>query len=85
MGHNQVMATSPTSPAFHDKPMAGPGLVSYRYQGAYGWIMIGATDHAQALREAQRSTSLPVSEDKLQIWAGSAYQPVQADGPHLPL
>lgn len=74
-----------TSPAYHDKPLAGPGLVSYRYQGAYGWIMIGATDQAQALREAQRSTSMPVSEDKLQIWSGSSYQPVHAADPLLTL
>jgi hypothetical protein len=32
--------------ATHDKPLAASGLTSYRLRGRYGWIMIGATDHA---------------------------------------
>lgn len=63
--------------AHHDRPMAAPGLTSYRYRGAYGWIMIGATDHEHALREAQRSTATPTVLEKLQIWSGDAYQPAQ--------
>ena len=34
-----------------NKPLAAHGLISYRYAGNYGWIMIGATDHAAALSE----------------------------------
>jgi len=58
-------------------PMAGPGLQSYRYRSAYGWVMIGATDDADALREAQRSTPAPVTADRLQRWTGTEYQPTK--------
>jgi hypothetical protein len=57
-----------------DKPMAAAGLISYRYKGRYGWIMIGAKDHADALNEAQRSTSDKVSQANLQVWNGTQYQ-----------
>jgi hypothetical protein len=57
-----------------DKPMAMQGLISYRYRGRYGWIMIGAKDDNDALREAQRSTSDKVTMDNLQIWKGNQYE-----------
>ena len=57
-----------------DKPMASKGLISYRYRGRYGWIMIGAKDDNDALREAQRSTSDKVTMDNLQIWKGVKYE-----------
>jgi hypothetical protein len=44
-----------------DKPLAAPGLNSYRYRGRYGFIMIGATDTPDALNEARRSTDEPVT------------------------
>lgn len=59
-----------------DKPMAAHGLISYRYRGRYGWIMIGAKDDNDALREAQRSTNDKVTRDNLQIWKGSQYEQV---------
>ena len=59
-----------------DKPLAAPGLKSYRYKGTYGWIMIGATDNDDALSEAQRSTDALVTLGNLQYWNGSAYLPV---------
>lgn len=55
-----------------DKPMAAHGLTSYRYGGRYGWIMIGAKNHSEALTEASRSTDA-VDPSKLQIWDGSEY------------
>lgn len=55
------------------RPLAAPGLTSYRYRGPYGWIMIGATDGADALANAARSTSAPITPDKLQVWAGQEY------------
>jgi len=62
--------------AGNDKPMAAHGLNSYRYKGTYGWIMIGATDHTDALREAARSTSDHTSSPALlQIWSGTQYVP----------
>lgn len=56
-----------------DKPMAAHGLTSYRYRGRYGWIMIGATDDAGALREAARSTDATIAAERLERWDGRAY------------
>ena len=61
----------------HNKPMAIKGLTSYRYKGRYGFIMIGATDNADGLKQAQRSTSDKVSIDHLEVWNGSQYERVQ--------
>ena len=58
-----------------DTPCAIQGLTSYRYAGNYGWIMIGATDHADALREAARSMRHDTATlDKLQVWNGTQYE-----------
>jgi len=68
-----------TRAAVCDKPMAAPGLISYRYRGAFGWIMIGAVDTADALREARRSVSSgAATPDRMQVWNGSQYVPVDA-------
>lgn len=69
-----------------ERPMAGPGLISYRYRGPMGWIMIGARDHQEALREAARSTTEPVSGGLLQVWGSTRYvdafpQPAPPVGP----
>lgn len=57
-----------------NRPCAAQGLTSYRYDnGRYGWIMIGAVDDADALREAGRSSSAPIDTAKLQRWNGEAY------------
>jgi hypothetical protein len=61
---------------FTDLPMAAHGLLSYRYKGRYGWIMIGASDYLKALKEAQRSTADPVTLDRLQVWDGQQYSPI---------
>lgn len=63
----------------HNKPLAAPGLTSYRCKGRFGWIMIGAKDHIDAMREARRSVDrlgadTPRRED-LQIWNGKEYVP----------
>jgi hypothetical protein len=68
--------------ALQDRPMADAGLTSYRYPSRYGgYIMIGATDADDALREAKRSMSegTPVLA-KLEIWnvAIKAYVPFTA-------
>lgn len=60
-----------------DKPLADHGLTSYRYRGRYGWIMIGARDDMDAMREASRSTDDAVTADKLEIWNGTNYVPVR--------
>ncbi len=71
-----------TNPSRHrrngltDKPLAAAGLVSYRYEGPYGWIMIGAKDDADALSEANRSLEhKTASLSKLQVWEGDKYVP----------
>ena len=57
-----------------DKPLAAQGLTSYRYRGAYGWIMIGAKDTRDALREAARSmTYHGILIENLEIWNGDRY------------
>lgn len=56
-----------------DKPCAAHGLTSYRYKGRYGWIMIGARDDADALREAARSSSDAINRANLQVWNGTEY------------
>lgn len=61
-----------------DKPLAAAGLLSYRYKGAYGWIMIGARDDADALVQAARSFSdkrLIAKMENLQRWTGTEYAP----------
>lgn len=58
--------------ASHDKPLAAPGLTSFRCRGRFGWIMIGAKDIKDAMREARRSDDSAKLED-LQIWNGERY------------
>lgn len=50
-------------------------LISYRYNGPYGFIMIGATDNSDALNEAKRSLSNlnDLSLKNLQKWDGKEY------------
>jgi hypothetical protein len=56
----------------HDRPLAAKGLTSYRLRGRYGWVMVGARDHKDAMREAARSTQEPKPEN-LQVWNGTQY------------
>ena len=67
-----------------DRPCAAAGLTSYRYRGRYGWIMIGATDRASALRSAARSTSAPIDPDQLEIWSDYAARYVPAGSEATP-
>lgn len=57
-----------------DKPLAIEGLKSYRYQGPFGWIMIGAVDETDALKEAKRSTAGAVTREWLQEWTNGEYR-----------
>lgn len=69
------MAIITNSNSICNRPIAINGLSSYRYNGRFGYIMIGATDHADALREAGRSTPTPDMK-LLEIWNGLKYVPV---------
>ncbi|MFK3857809.1 hypothetical protein [Agrobacterium pusense] len=65
-----------------DKPMAAPGLISYRYRGPFGWIMIGAKNHSDAFREAGRSLSFNDTDNRpqlanLQMWGGEKYADIE--------
>lgn len=54
---------------FTDRPCAAQGLTSYRYKGPFGFIMIGAIDSNDAMRQAQRSLSSGApSPCALQVW-----------------
>lgn len=59
----------------HEKPLAAAGLTSYRAKGLYGWIMIGARDDADALREAKRSY-VGARYDDLEIYREGRYVPI---------
>lgn len=69
------MAIITNNTSMYNRPMAIKGLTSYRYNGRFGYIMIGATDHMDALREASQSTPNPVMES-LEVWNGLKYVPV---------
>lgn len=58
-----------------NKPLAAHGLKSYRYKDRHGFIMIGATDDADALNEARRSLDdmKPPRLGLLEAWDGSRY------------
>lgn len=58
-------------------PLAAAGLTSYRYKGRFGYVMIGAKSHDEALREAGRSlTGETPTMDKLEVHDGHSYKPV---------
>lgn len=59
-----------------DRPLAADGLTSYRIKGRYGWIMIGAQNADDAMREAGRSTPQPERET-LEVWDADASQYVR--------
>lgn len=58
--------------AVTSRPLAAKGLLSYRCKGSMGWIMIGAKDDEDAMREARRSNAHVKRED-LEKWDGNAY------------
>lgn len=57
-----------------NRPLANPGLTSYRCKSPYGWIMIGAKNHEDAMREAKRSSD-SASPEGLEVWDGQKYVP----------
>ena len=66
-------------PRNHDKPLAAAPLKSFRYRGRYGYVMIGATDVADALREAGRSLENDTpTMDRLELWDARARSYVPA-------
>ena len=67
---------------FTDRPLAAPGLLSFRCKGNHNWIMIGAKDQADALVQAKRSCE-EARECNLQTWNGLAYEPCPVEDVHL--
>lgn len=66
-----------------DKPLASNGLISYRYKGPFGWVMIGANNHSGALREAARSVDFTEENlpqlSMLQMWNGKEYADITGE------
>ena len=54
--------------SFYDLPLASDGFISYRYAGRFGWVMIGALDDQDALREAGRSGVKNAKLKNLEKW-----------------
>lgn len=66
----------------YDRPMAAPGLKSYRYPSRYGgYVMIGAKDNADALKEAARSIDGEPEMSRLEAWDGEKYVPAKPSYP----
>lgn len=61
----------------HETPCAAKGLLSYRYKANMGWVMIGATDDADALSDAQRSFPYKAEMKNLERWDGQKYVGVE--------
>jgi len=64
------------------QPLAASGYISYRYRGEYGYVMIGAKDSADALRESLRSTRSGGDIARLEIWNSTHYVPATNGGQH---
>lgn len=71
---NHIQGQDPR--AITNKPLAAPGLLSFRLKALYGWIMIGAKDEAEALKEARRSAA-EARIERLEKWNGHTYVPCQ--------
>lgn len=56
--------------SYQDRSLADKGLVSYRYAGRYGYIMIGARDAADAMNEVKRAQGFAGSYSNLAVWEG---------------
>lgn len=65
------------------KPLAAPGFISYRCKQPFGWVMIGARNDEDAMKQAKQSTPNAKIED-LQVWNGTAYVPCKANPIELP-
>jgi hypothetical protein len=46
----------PSQKPFYERPCAAAGLISYRYRGRYGWIMIGAIAARRAISNGSRNS-----------------------------
>ncbi len=66
-----------------ERPLASPGLLSFRLALPFSFVMIGAKDDADAMIQASRSTPHPRIED-LQRWNGQAYVPCRPRAEPLP-
>jgi hypothetical protein len=58
---------------YWEKPCADRGLISYRYNGPFGYVMIGAKDDDDAYRQASRSIEQLPDRQLLQVWRNDQY------------
>lgn len=68
----QRLAADSFARSMTSRPLAASGLTSYRCRARFSWIMIGAKDHDDAMREALRSCDTAKRED-LEVWDGQRY------------
>lgn len=61
-----------------ERPCAAEGLISYRYRGGHGWVMIGARNHDDALRESLRSARSGGDIARLEVWDSGRYVPAMS-------
>lgn len=62
----------PPRQPLENRPHAAEGLLSYRYRGRFGFVLIGARDHAEALQEAARSIPENPEMERLEVWSETA-------------
>lgn len=58
----------------HEVDHACEPYTSYRLRSAYGWILVGAMNVDDAMRQAARSTDHP-NRASLEVWNGERYIP----------
>jgi hypothetical protein len=58
---------------YWEKACADRGFVSYRYNGPFGYVMIGAKDDDDAYRQAARSIEQLPNRHMLQVWRNDQY------------
>ncbi|MFC7462051.1 LPD11 domain-containing protein [Hydrogenophaga defluvii] len=75
----QLNTSSAEATPVTSKPLAAAGFLSYRYRQPHGFVMIGAKDDDDALKQAGRSIEGAPQLTDLERWNGTTYSPVVAD------
>lgn len=68
--HRSAYALQVTS-----RPLACVGFQSYRYRHGHSFVMIGALNDTDALRQAHLSIACTPQSEHLERWNGSSYGP----------
>ncbi|HYQ92528.1 MAG TPA: hypothetical protein VES89_10770 [Candidatus Competibacteraceae bacterium] len=73
---NRLQRSHQTLP-ITSRPLAARGLKSYRYRLPHGFVMVGALNELDALKQAARSIDHSPQIGNLQHWNGLAYVPCE--------